>query len=111
SDLRPSGRMTSSGARSARKHQGKTLACASGSKTGVKARPLLALRAQRLSFEQKFEDRFLRVQAVAGLLERGRLRAVEHFVGDLLAAVCRQAVKHARVLGRLRQQGGVELVR
>src|SRR4029450_11771118 len=44
-------------------------------------------------------DGLLRVQAILGLLQEGAALAVEHGVGDLLAAMGRQAVHHER--GRL----------
>ena len=43
------------------------------------------------------EDALLRVQAVLGLVEHHRLRAVDHLVGHLLAAVGGQAVHEDRV--------------
>ena len=47
--------------------------------------------------EQPHQQRLLRVQAVLRLVPDHALRAVEHLVGDLLAAVRGQAVQHDRV--------------
>jgi hypothetical protein len=50
------------------------------------------------------EDGFLGVDAVFRLVPDQALRAVDDLVGDLLAAVRRQAVQEDRVLGRLAHQ-------
>ena len=51
----------------------------------------------RLGVQAPGEHALLRVQAVFRLVEHHRLRPVDHLVGDLLAAVRRQAVhEHAR---------------
>src|SRR5256884_4639173 len=44
--------------------------------------------------QQRQDDRLLRVKPILRLVERDRVRAVEHGVGDLLAPVGRQAVHH-----------------
>ena len=46
---------------------------------------------------QEFEQRFLGVEAVLGLLPDHALRAVDHLGGDFLAAVRRQAVHEERI--------------
>jgi len=43
------------------------------------------------------QNALLRVQAVFGLVEHHRLRAVDHFIGDLLAAMGGQAVHEQRI--------------
>ena len=43
------------------------------------------------------QNALLRVQAVFGLVEHDRLRAIDHLVGDLLAAMGGQAVHEQRV--------------
>ena len=50
------------------------------------------------------------MQAILGLIEHGRLRAIHHRVGDLLAAVRRQAVHEERVLVCAVHQRTVDLV-
>ena len=50
--------------------------------------------------DQEHQQRLLRVQPVLRLVPHRRPRTVEHLVGDLPAAVRRQAVQHDRVVGR-----------
>src|SRR6516165_8475057 len=56
------------------------------------------------------QNALLRVQAVFRLVEHNRLRAVHHLVGDLLAAMCRQAMHEKRILLRQRHQLGIDLI-
>ena len=53
--------------------------------------------------QQPGQQRLLRVQPVLGLVEHRAGRAVHHLVGDLLAAVRRQAVQHDRAAARPRR--------
>src|SRR5262249_61139163 len=66
--------------------------------------------SEAILYQQPLQQRLLRVQPVARLLEDRTAVAVEHVAGDLLAAVGRQAVQDAGVRRRLRQQRGVDLV-
>ena len=50
------------------------------------------------------------MQAVLGLVEHDRLRPVDHLVGDLVAAMGRQAVHEHRTRIRSRHQPGVDLI-
>src|SRR5437868_901727 len=43
------------------------------------------------------QNPFLRMQAIFGLVEHHRLRAVDHLVGDLFAAMGRQAMHEQRI--------------
>ena len=52
----------------------------------------------------------LRVQAVFGLVEHHRLRAVDHLVGDLLAAMRGQAVHEDRIILGQRHQLRIDLI-
>ena len=56
------------------------------------------------------QDALLRVQAVLGLVEHHRLRAVDHLVGDLLAAMRGQAVHEDRLRLGERHQLGIDLI-
>src|SRR5215813_1348606 len=60
--------------------------------------------------EQVEDDRLLGVQAIFGLIENDRLRAVEHLVGDLLATVRGQAMHDQRTRLREADDRVVELV-
>src|SRR5262245_35552634 len=53
----------------------------------------------------------LDVQAILGLVEDDGLRTVDHLTGDLLAAMCREAVHDHRVALGLAESGGIDLVR
>src|SRR5579872_2627922 len=50
-----------------------------------------------LRAQQPYHHGFLRVQPVLGLIEHDRLRPIDDLVGDLFAAMCRQAVHHERI--------------
>src|ERR1700676_1713819 len=56
------------------------------------------------------QNTLLRVQAILGLVEHHRLRAVDHLVGDLVAAMRRQAMHEQCVRFRQRHQLGIDLV-
>src|SRR5581483_9174161 len=56
------------------------------------------------------QDSLLRVQPVLGLVEHHRLRAVHHRVGDLLAAVRRQAMHEDRVRLGARHERRIDLI-
>src|SRR3954452_18698099 len=56
------------------------------------------------------EDALLGVQPVLGLVEHDRARAVHDLVGDLLAAMRRQAMHEDRLLAGGVHQPGVDLV-
>src|SRR5215218_6814092 len=56
------------------------------------------------------EDALLGVQPVLGLVEHDRARAVHDLVGDLLAAMRRQAMHEDRLLAGGAHQPGVDLV-
>jgi len=51
--------------------------------------------------QQPSQNALLHVHPVAGLPDDGTLRAVDHLVGDFLAAMGRQAVQEKGVLGGL----------
>jgi hypothetical protein len=70
----------------------------------------LYLGSGRNAVEAPGQNALLRVQAVFGLVEHHRLRAVDHLVGDLLAAMGRQAVHEQRVGLGQRHQLGVDLI-
>src|SRR5713226_5011053 len=63
------------------------------------------------SLQQPFQNRLLRVEPIACLLERAALRAVQHVVRDLFAAMGRQTVQYDGVFWGLRQESRVHLVR
>ena len=65
-------------------------------------RPFASVTRPRL--QAPGENALLRVQAVLGLVEDDGLRTVDHFVGDFLAAVGRQAMHEDRILGGGRHQ-------
>src|SRR5438046_2739118 len=56
------------------------------------------------------QDALVRVQAVLGLVEHDRLRPVDHLVGDLLAAVRRQAMHEHGAGVRQRHEPRIDLV-
>ncbi len=71
----------------------------------------LYLGSARHRVEAPRQNAFLRVQAIFGLVEHHRLRAVDHLVGDFVAAMRGQAMHEQRVGFRQRHQLGVDLIR
>src|SRR5215207_7569546 len=56
------------------------------------------------AIEAPSEDALLSVQAVLGFIKHHRLRAINHIIGDLLAAMRRQTMHEQRARLRLGQQ-------
>src|ERR1700730_15986408 len=56
------------------------------------------------------QNALLRVQAIFGLVEHHRLRAVDHLVGDFVAAMGGKAMHEQRVGLRQRHQLGIDLI-
>src|SRR5882672_25647 len=69
----------------------------------------LRLSLFHLSKQEKFHQRFLRMQPVLGLVPDRTLRSVDDFRRDLLAAVRGQAVHEERILLRRSHHVGVDL--
>src|SRR5881296_3824877 len=67
-------------------------------------------RAPSYPGEEPGQDRLLRMQTVLGLIEYDRLGPVDHLLGDLESSMGRKAVHHDRVLLRVVEEGGVDLV-
>src|SRR5512138_1280803 len=68
--------------------------------TGLRCPHPMGRRARSAPGQQQLEERLLRVQPVLGLVEHRRLRPLDDGVGNLLAAVGRQAVEDDRVRPR-----------
>src|SRR4051812_34138991 len=67
-------------------------------------------RTSRPLAEAPGQDSLLGVQAVLGFVEHHRLRAVDHLVGDLLAAMRRKAVHEERLGLGARHQLRIDLI-
>ena len=61
--------------------------------------------------DKEFEQRFLRVQTVFGLIPCHGARVVQQVEADFFAAVSRQAVHEKHVVGSKVEQGAVDLIR
>src|SRR5579862_8458989 len=71
---------------------------------------LICLGSPAVSVQAPRQNPLLRVQPVLGLVEHHRLRPVDHLVGDLLAAMGRQAVHEDGVGLGARHQPRIDLI-
>src|SRR2546430_5582243 len=67
-------------------------------------------RAPSYPGEEPGQDRILRMQTVLRLIEDNGLGPVDHLVGDLESSMGRKAMHHDRILLRVIDEGGVDLV-
>jgi hypothetical protein len=70
----------------------------------------VALRLTAVRLQAPGQNPLLRVQPVLGLVEHHRMRAVDHFVGDLFAAMRRQAMHEDGVRLGARHQPRIDLI-
>ena len=70
----------------------------------------LGLRRHHKQTEAPEQDRLLRVQPVLRLVPNQRLRAIEHRIGRLFAAMCGQAMEEFGIGLRTRHQAFIDLI-